>query len=133
VKKKNVLKELEKEIKILDSKFKQLMNSDFISFQTVAAHKNVTGVYVIYNHKSEILYIGSTNKFNIRFGTDLKHESTHTLVRKLIQTKDFKDRHQVLEFLKNKCKIKIKQCINKREAEALEHIAIYILKPVFNK
>ena len=45
----------------------------------------------------------------------------------------FSDRYKVVDFLKNKCSIKIEVCETKREAEALEHIAIYILNPPLNK
>jgi excinuclease UvrABC nuclease subunit len=115
------------------NKFEKLNASDFISFAQVASLKNVMGVYMIYNESKELLYIGNSNKFNIRFGTDLKHESTHTLVRKMIKNEMFSDRYKVVEYLKNKCSMKIEVCISKREAEALEHIAIYILNPPLNK
>ena len=68
----------------LSDKFEILNASKYKTFDEVSALKNVMGVYMIYIVKGELLYIGNTNKFHIRFGTDLKHESTHTLVRKLI-------------------------------------------------
>ena len=117
----------------LSNKFEKLNSSDFISFAQAAALKNVMGVYMIYKASKELLYIGNTNKFHIRFGTDLKHESTHTLVRKMIKNEMFSDRHKVVDFLKNKCSMKIEVCDSKREAEALEHIAIHILNPPLNK
>ena len=76
---------MNKKIQLLSSKFERLNASEFISFDQVASLKNVMGVYMIYNESKELLYIGNTNKFHIRFGTDLKHESTHTLVRKMIK------------------------------------------------
>lgn len=124
---------MHKLIEELSVKFEKLNTSEFISFAKVAALKNVMGVYMIYNDRKELLYIGNTNKFHIRFGTDLKHESTHTLVSKMIKNEMFSDRHKVVDFLKNICSIKIEVCISKREAEALEHIAIYILNPPLNK
>jgi len=124
---------MNKKIQLLSSKFERLNASEFISFDQVASLKNVMGVYMIYNESKQLLYIGNTNKFHIRFGTDLKHESTHTLVRKMIKKEMFSDRHKVVDFLKNKCSIKIEVCETKREAEALEHIAIYILNPLLNK
>ena len=117
----------------LSSKFEKLNASAFISFAQVASLKNVMGVYMIYNDKKELLYIGNTNKFHIRFGTDLKHESTHTLVRKMIKNEMFSNRYKVVDFLKNACSMKIEVCASKREAEALEHIAIYLLNPPLNK
>ncbi len=117
----------------LKKKFEKIINSDFKTFEEVAALKNVMGVYVIFDEKDEIIYIGKTNKFHIRFGTDLKHETTHTLVRKLIKSGSHKDRFEVKDFLMHNCKVKIEVCESNREAEALEHIAIYILKPYYNK
>ena len=117
----------------LSNKFEKLNATEYISFAQVAALKNVMGVYMIYNERKELLYIGNTNKFHIRFGTDLKHESTHTLVSKLIKNEMFSDRYKVVAFLKNNCLMKIEVCVSKREAEALEHIAIYILNPPLNK
>ena len=124
---------MEKRINELAKKFDKLIASDFFSFAQVASLKNVMGVYMIYNENKELVYIGNTNKFHVRFGTDLKHESTHTLVRKMINNKMFSDRHEVVDFLMNKCTMKISVCESKREAEALEHIAIYILNPPLNK
>lgn len=117
----------------LKKKFEKLINSDFKTFEEVASLKNVMGVYVIFDEKGEIIYIGKTNKFHIRFGTDLKHETTHTLVRKLIKSGSHKDRFEVKDFLIRICKVKIEVCESNREAEALEHIAIYILNPFYNK
>lgn len=119
-------------IDLLKTKFECLINSNFMSFDEVSALNNKMGVYVIYE-KDTIIYIGKTNKFHIRFGTDLKHESTHTLVKKLINHKGFEDRYQVLDFYRTKCRIKIEFCESNREAEALEAIAIYILEPEFNR
>ena len=101
-------------IKELSNKFEKLNASEYISFDQVAALKNVMGVYMIYNASQELLYIGNTNKFHIRFGTNLKHESTHTLVRKIIKNEMFIDRHKVVDFLKNKCSMKIEVCDSKR-------------------
>jgi len=117
----------------LSDKFEKLCGSEFISFSEVAALKNIMGVYMIYNDKNELLYIGNTNKFHVRFGTNLKHEKTHTLVRKLIKNEMFPDRYGAVDYLKNLCCMRIEECASKREAEALEHLAIYILKPSLNK
>lgn len=121
------------QIENLNSKFNTLIESELKTFDEVSLMKNIMGVYIIYNCENEIIYIGSTNKFNIRFGTDLKHESTHTLVSKLIKSGSFEDRYQVKDYLKTKCSIRIEICETKREAEALEHIAIFVLEPSLNK
>jgi len=91
------------------------------------------GVYIIYSSEEEILYIGSTNNFHVRFGTDLRHESTHTLMKKLITQGIHLDRTVAQDFFTNYYKYRIIECQNKREAEALEHIAIWILDPKYNK
>jgi excinuclease UvrABC nuclease subunit len=121
------------EMNLLNIKFQRLIQSDFFSFQSVAALKNTLGVYIIYNENNEIIYIGSTNKFRVRFGTDLKHDSTHTLVRKLLKSDNFTSRKEVVDYLQNQCTMKIEVCETKREAEALEYIAIFILNPILNK
>ena len=120
-------------IEHIKQKYDNLLQSELKDFQSIASLKNIMGVYIIYGKDSEVLYIGSTNKFHIRFGTDLKHETTHTFVRKSIKNGDFKDRHEVVSFLKMLCTFRIEPCETKREAEALEHIAIYSLNPKFNK
>jgi excinuclease UvrABC nuclease subunit len=109
-----------------------MLSSEFIAFEAVVAKKNVTGVYIIYNADEEVIYIGHTNKFNIRFGTDLKHETNHTLVSKLIKRGVFSNRKEVVEFLRNDCKYRIEECVDKREAAALEHLAIYVFSPEYN-
>lgn len=117
----------------LNTKFQKLVSSDFKSFDEVAKMKNIMGVYMIFDGNEDIIYIGKTNKFHIRFGTDLKHETTHTLVRKLIRDERYVDRFAVKDFLIHTCRIKIEVCDSNRQAEALEHIAIYILNPQLNK
>jgi hypothetical protein len=114
-------------------KFEQLVASDFKRFDQVAGMVNIMGVYAIYDEKLELIYVGNTNKFNIRFGTDLKHESTHTLLKNLIKSGRFLDRKEGVDFLRNQCKVKVEECNSKREAEALVHMAIYILGPRYNK
>lgn len=117
----------------IGQKYDKLINSRLLDFDEVALKRNVMGVYIIYETlSSEIIYIGNTNKFHVRFGTDLKHETTHTLVKKLIKTGKFKDRIEVKNYLQKKCKVRIEECQFKREAEALEHIAIFILNPKYN-
>lgn len=117
----------------LSAKFQKLVSSDFKSFNEVAKMKNIMGVYMIFDDNEDIIYIGKTNKFHVRFGTDLKHETTHTLVRKLIKEGRHLDRFAVKDFLINTCRIKIEVCESNRQAEALEHIAIYVLNPQLNK
>ena len=118
---------MKRHIEKIKKMFSGLVSSDFASFKEVSAKKNITGVYIIYSPMEEVLYIGSTNKFNIRFGTDLKHESTHTLMRKLLKQEIFRDRKIALKYLSTQCKFRILTCDDKREAEALEHFTIYLM------
>jgi len=54
------------------------------------------------------MYIGSTNNFNVRFGTDLRHESTHTLIKKLLKAEIHSDRSVAADYFKNHNKYKVK-------------------------
>ena len=124
---------IQDKIVLISDKLNAILKSEYLSFAEVAALKNITGVYFIFNGVDELLYIGNTNEFHIRFGTDLKHESTHTFVRKLIKFGVFSSRYEVVHYLTGTCKFKIAVCETKREAEALESLSIYILNPIYNK
>ncbi|MFI5160831.1 MAG: GIY-YIG nuclease family protein [Sphingobacteriales bacterium] len=123
---------MHEQIEKLNSMLIQLLSGNIYSFDDVKKMKDVMGVYIIYSQDGGILYIGSTNKFHIRFGIDLKHESTHTLVRKLIKGGIHQNRLEAVNHFLNHYKYRIHQCESKREAEALEHIAIWILNPKHN-
>jgi excinuclease UvrABC nuclease subunit len=123
---------MREEIAVLANKFEALVSSPFLTFDEVSGLKNKMGVYMIYE-ENRLIYVGKTNKFHIRFGTDLKHETTHTLVRKLIKKGTHLDRYEVTNFLKTKCRIRIEFCDTNRGAEALEAIAIFILNPELNR
>ncbi len=123
---------MKEQVELLVSKFDNLRDSQFRSFDEVSMLKNKMGVYLIYEEDT-LVYVGKTNKFHIRFGTDLKHETTHTLVKKLIKSGRFEDRYKVVSYFKTACKIKIEFCETNREAEALEALTIYLLNPAFNK
>jgi len=116
----------------LNKKFKEVKNSILRKFEDVAKIK-ATGVYFIYlsNNTETPIYIGNTNKFNIRFGIDLKDKSTHTLHRKLLSEHQ-SDSKKVTHFLQNECIYRITECKNKIEAEALEHFAILVFQPKYN-
>ena len=76
---------IESHIKKLKAECENLLKSSFMSFEELKKLKNVTGVYLIYFNGS-IVYIGSTNKFDIR-AKDLLYKSTHTLHKKLLEEK----------------------------------------------
>ncbi len=120
------------EIKILSDKFEALMVSPKLTFDEVAALKDKMGVYMIYEN-DHLVYVGKTNKMHIRFGTDLKHETTHTLVRKMIKNEKFLNRGEVVNYFRSNCLVRIEFCDSNREAEALEGIAICILNPEYNR
>jgi|GEM_PF-1076445 len=123
---------MEKSIKSLNLMFEQLKKGELVTFSDVKAMKKVMGVYIVFSEKNEMLYIGSTNNFNVRFGTDLRHESTHTLIKKLIKAEIHLDRVEAAFYFTNHYKYKIHICESKREAEALEHLAIWLLNPKYN-
>jgi len=123
---------MREEITSLSSQFEALIKSSFLTFDEVSGLKNRMGVYMIYEC-NKLIYVGKTNKFHVRFGTDLRHETTHTLVRKLIKRGTHADRYEVIDFLRTKCKIQIGFCDTNRGAEALEAIAIFILNPELNR
>ena len=114
----------------LKKDFESLFGSSFMTFNEVKKLEKIMGVYLIYIGK-EIIYVGSTNKFDIRFGTDLLHESTHTLHRKLLN--EGKTMQEIRDFFRDKCKYRIKICEDKLKAEALEHFAIWAIKPRYNR
>ena len=112
----------------LKEDFETLVNSHPLKWEKVKELKKVTGVYVIYSGK-DVIYVGSTNNFNVRFGVDLINKSTHTLNNKLLNEKS---PEETLDFIKNKCMYKIKDCKDKVEAECLEHFAISVFEPSYN-
>lgn len=123
---------MEKSFDHLKQLFNSLQSKDFVTFHEVKTHKKITGVYIVYSDKEELLYIGSTNNFHVRFGTDLRHESTHTLIKKLIKHGIHLDRLVARDYFANRYKYKFIVCKGKREAEALEHLAIWMLDPLYN-
>ena len=122
----------------LKEKFKEIIDSNFLSFEEVASKKSITGVYFIYlkDNENKPIYIGNTNKFNVRFGIDLKDKSTHTLHKKLLN--EGLSKEEIIDLLVNNCKFKIEECGNsdskeaKIQAEALEHFAILVFQPKYN-
>ncbi|HKG08310.1 MAG TPA: GIY-YIG nuclease family protein [Pedobacter sp.] len=121
------------QIQHISDKLDELVNSGTLTFQEVKNYKNIMGVYLIFDQLDQLMYVGSTNKFQVRFGTDLRHESTHTLMKKLIKQNIHIDRLTAQNHFSNHYTYKINICKDKREAEALEHLAIWILQPIYNK
>jgi len=116
-------------IEELEKDFENLINSPFKTWKEVKELGKTIGIYLTY-FNNKIIYIGSTNKFSVRFGVNLTHKTTHTLHNKLLREMN---KEEVIDFLKNKCKYKIIKCEDKLKAEALEHFAIWIIKPKYNK
>ena len=122
------MKDYQTEIIKLKEDFEALDKSDFLDWEQIKELKKITGVYVIF-FENKVIYVGETNKFNIRFGTDLMHKTTHTFHRKLLKEKTLEE---VKDFIKNQCKYKIKECKDEVEAEQLEHFVISIYEPPYN-
>lgn len=121
--------DLNEKIEKLRNDFEQLLGSEMINWEEGQKLGKITGVYMIFNGE-DLIYIGSTNKFSVRF-KDFLHHSTHTVHRKLVD--EFEDKEQINNFLKNECKYKVKVCENRRYADSLEHFAIDVLNPRLNK
>jgi len=120
------------EIIHLNNKCENLFGSEFVTYQDVCSLIGVKGVYIIYEHTEEIMYVGSASDIARRFRDNFRYETSHTLSKKLINSGRFQNTVEVINYLKNQCKIRIETCESKREYEALEHIAIYILNPAYN-
>ena len=122
------MKNYQEEIIKLKEDFEALDKSDFLNWGQIKELKKITGVYVIF-FENKVIYVGKTNKFNVRFGTDLMHKTTHTFHNKLLKEKTLEE---VKDFIKKKCQYKIKECKDEVEAEQLEHFAISIYEPPYN-
>ena len=123
---------MQNKIELLKEKYSKLVNSNFKSWKEIKDLDKTCGVYLIYDDSKKIIYVGSTGNFKIRFGTDFRHSSTHTLNRKLKKEYDFTD-IDAFKFISERCLFRIIECDTKREAEAVEHFAIWVLNPSFNK
>ena len=121
---------MEEKLQEFKQDFKELLDSSFLKLEDISKLKKVSGVYFAY-YGDEIIYIGSTRNFSVRFSRNFKYKSNHTLHNKLLR--ELKEPNEVLDFLKNRCRYKIKTCEDKLKAEALEHFAIWIIKPKYNK
>jgi len=124
---------MQNKIELLKEKFSELVNSDFKSWKEVKNLDKICGVYSIYDDTKKIIYIGSTGNLKVRLGTDLRHYSTHILIRKLKKDRNFTDDKDAFNFISERCLFHVIRCDNKREAEAVEHFAIWILDPPLNK
>jgi len=112
----------------------KLIDSNFMKWGEIKDLNNICGVYLVYSDEvpKKLIYIGSTGNFKVRFGTDFRHHSTHTLIKKLKKHFNFSDA-DAFEYISKRCLFRIIKCDSKREAEALEHFAIWVLDPLFNK
>lgn len=115
-------------LNILKSNFNKLVKSPLIKWENIKK-ENKGGVYIIY-HKNRVIYVGSTNHFNVRF-IDMLYESTHTLYNKLYNK--FNNNEKVRKFFKEKCRYQIKKENDLRKRELLEHFVIVVLSPKYNK
>jgi excinuclease UvrABC nuclease subunit len=92
--------------------------------------KNEAGIYFLFNHKKELIYIGQTKMLRQRL---LIHLSPRTKGRKSFHTlnlnEDYYNTCLPLDSVKYYSLIPVD---NKEEREVFEHILIFILKPKFN-
>ena len=123
-----IMKNYNEELNKLKENFEALDKSDFLSWEQIKQLKGIIGVYVIF-FENKIIYVGKTNNFNVRFGTNLMDKSTHTLHRKLLREKSLEE---VRDFIKQKCRYKIKECNDVIEAEELESFVISVFEPSYN-
>ena len=108
----------------------QLLNSDLMRFDR---RKNLTsrcGVYAIFKG-STIIYVGYTgNSLKRRFQELMGDYRSHTLHNKLI--KELGNKKRVQNFLIKKCRFKVKEFRNQKEAKVAEHFIIGVLNPRYN-
>ncbi len=92
------------------------------------------GVYLI-SFSERLQYIGSTNNLSRRIKNDLMNGSatSHTLVSKLIKTRNAKAFWLITGFLKSNAKIKFIETDNEKEAKLIEDFLILLYDPPFNE
>jgi hypothetical protein len=117
---------------VITEAYETLIKSKHVDFEYIAGLDKGTGVYMIFDEYNDLIYIGSSINVKKRF-QDLRYENMHTLVRKMIKSEKYNSSNLVHDFLTNKCKYKFLKCDTVREAEAVEHLAIYCLEPKINK
>ena len=126
------MKDCETKLHELKEKLEKIVNSDFLSFEDIAKKEKIMAVYFVFKKRGgeKPIYIGSTNNLHVRFGTDMKYQSTHTLYKKLLDEGHLPE--NIRDFLIRKCRYKIAECADKTEAGALEHFAIWAFQPEYN-
>jgi len=121
---------MESKITYIKGLVNNMTNSDLVPFDEAKNISKEPCVYMIYS-KSKLLYIGSTKNIYKRFSYQLIKGVKHSFANKLL--KENIDRNKLKERIENKFRYKINVCQNIREAEALEHLLIYLLNPKHNK
>jgi hypothetical protein len=123
---------METKIEFIKSKIIALLNSDVVSFFTLKHEIKKMCVFMVYDHNSELVYIGSANKFDVRVELDKLHES-NPLVNIMMKQNHIHELRQFKEYIKGYCSFRTLSCETMQEAKAIEHLAIYLLNPILNR
>jgi len=116
-------------------KVKELLRSQSFSFgnRNSDVHDKA-GVYVIFNERNEIIYIGRT--MNLRRRLLGNHRSGNIrgsqFRRALMQNYGLKDECEISNYIRQKCTFKFKEIEDSLERVRFEHYATTILAPTLN-
>jgi len=108
----------------------QLLTSEFMKFNQRKNLANKCGIYAIYKN-SKIIYVGYTgNSLKRRFQELMGDYRSHSLHNNLI--KKLGNKKRVQNFLISKCRFKVKEFDNQKEAKIAEHFIIGVVNPKYN-
>jgi hypothetical protein len=116
-------------------KVKELLTSQSFSFRDVPSHyvPGMAGIYVIFNERNEIIYIGRTRNIKRRLLVNHRRGNVRgsQFRRALMQNYDFNDEREISNYIE-KCTFKFKEIEDSVERIRLEHFATAILAPTLN-
>jgi len=116
-------------------KVKELLGGRSFNFRNVVSSEvpNEPGVYVIFNERGEIIYVGRTKNLRRRLLGDHKRGNIRgSQFRKaLMQNYGFASEEQISNYV-DRCKFKFKEIADPLERIRLEHFATAILAPTLN-
>jgi excinuclease UvrABC nuclease subunit len=120
---------VEQGINEMKPKLLNLLNSKERNFEIKYDDLKTEGIYAIYEG-DEIIYIGQSKNFQDRLYNHLLKQNNHDLADRLVGYKNLEKGEPVLNFLLKKCRFKV---IKENYRLRLEHFAVGVLKPKFNK
>lgn len=116
-------------------KVKELLACESLSFRSVTSTKvpEKPGVYIIFNDRGEVIYVGRTKNLRRRLLGDHRRGNVRgSQFRKaLMQNYGFKSEEQVNNYV-DQCTFKFKEIEDPQERIRLEHFATAILAPTLN-